>query len=58
MLELRYRSDFDYYAGTGEMTYSGRKTQALNLPRSVLEKFYHENAERLYKLKAAWQGKP
>jgi predicted TIM-barrel fold metal-dependent hydrolase len=57
MLELRYRSDFDYYAGKGEMTYSGRKTQALNLPRAVLEKFYHENAERLYKLDAAWKGK-
>jgi predicted TIM-barrel fold metal-dependent hydrolase len=57
MLELRYKADFDYYAGQGEITYSGRKTQALNLPRSVLEKFYHQNAERLYKLDTAWKGK-
>jgi predicted TIM-barrel fold metal-dependent hydrolase len=57
-LEVRYKADFDYYAGTGEITYSGRKTQALHLPRSVLEKFYHGNAERLYKLETAWKGKP
>jgi predicted TIM-barrel fold metal-dependent hydrolase len=56
-LELRYQADFDYYAGSGEMTYSGRKTQALNLPRSVLEKFYHQNAERIFKLDTAWKGK-
>jgi predicted TIM-barrel fold metal-dependent hydrolase len=56
-LEVRYKADFDYYAGKGEMTYSGRKTEGLNLPRSVLEKFYHENAERLYKLDAAWKGR-
>ena len=56
-LEVRYKADFDYYAGTGEITYSGRKTQALALPRSVLEKFYHGNAGRLYKLETAWQGK-
>lgn len=54
MLETRYRADFDYYAGQGEIDYLGRKTQALNLPRSVLEKFYHENAERVFKLKTAW----
>ena len=52
-LEVRYRADFDYYAGKGEMTYNGRKTEALNLPRNVLEKFYHENAERLFRLDAA-----
>ena len=55
-LEVRYKADFDYYAGQGEMTYSGRKTQSLNLPRAVLEKFYHENAERIYKLDTAWKG--
>jgi predicted TIM-barrel fold metal-dependent hydrolase len=54
-LEVRYRADYDYYAGKGEMTYSGRKVEALNLPRAVLEKFYHENAERVLQLKAAWQ---
>jgi predicted TIM-barrel fold metal-dependent hydrolase len=53
-MEVRYKSDFDYYAGSGEMTYNGRKTEALHLSRSVLEKFYHENAERIFKLKAAW----
>jgi hypothetical protein len=57
MLELRYKADYDYYAGKGEMTYSGRTTQSLNLPRSILEKFYHENAERIYKLNEAWAGK-
>ena len=57
MLELRYRADFDYYAGRGEITYSGRKTQALDLPRDILEKFYHENAERIYGLPAAWERK-
>jgi predicted TIM-barrel fold metal-dependent hydrolase len=57
-LELQYKADFDYYAGSGEITYSNRKVQALNLPRSVLEKFYHENAERLFKLDEAWKGKP
>ncbi len=53
-LELQYKADFDYYAGEGEITYNNRKTQALALPRNVLEKFYHENAERVFKLKDAW----
>ena len=56
-LELQYRADYDYYAGRGEVTYSNRPVQALNLPRSVLEKFYHQNAERLFKLDTAWAGK-
>ncbi|MEO6246537.1 MAG: amidohydrolase family protein [Opitutaceae bacterium] len=55
-LEVRYRADFDYYAGSGEVTYSGRKTEALHLPRAVLEKFYHANAERIYRLGDAWKG--
>lgn len=55
-LEVIYRADYDYYAGKGEITYNNRKVQALNLPRSVLEKFYHANAERLYKLEVAWAG--
>jgi predicted TIM-barrel fold metal-dependent hydrolase len=58
MLEVRYRADYDYYAGKGEINYLGKPTQALNLPRSVLEKFYHENAERIYRLKDAWALKP
>lgn len=45
-MKLQCQADFDYYAGSGEITYAGRKVQALNLPRSVLEKFYHGNAER------------
>ncbi len=57
-LGVRYRADFDYYAGRGPLTYSGRTTEALHLPRAVLEKFYHANAERLYKLDAAWKGPP
>jgi predicted TIM-barrel fold metal-dependent hydrolase len=58
LLELRYRIDYDYYAGKGEKSYDNRKVEALQLPRRVLEKFYHENARRLFKLDAAWQGKP
>ena len=56
-MKLAYETDFQFYAGQGEMTYSNRKTTALNLPRPVLEKFYHENAERLFNLPAAWAGK-
>jgi predicted TIM-barrel fold metal-dependent hydrolase len=55
-VELRYRADYDYYAGKGEITYDNRKVQALNLPRGVLEKFYHQNAQRLFKLESAWAG--
>lgn len=57
MLEARYRADFEYYAGEGAVTYNGRKTQALHLPREILEKFYHANAERIYRLETAWAGK-
>jgi predicted TIM-barrel fold metal-dependent hydrolase len=56
MLETRYQADYEYYAGKGEIDYLGYKTNALNLPRSVLEKFYHQNAERLFKLDTAWKG--
>lgn len=51
-LEERYRSDFEYYAGSGEITYDGRKVEALALPRDILEKFYHANAGRVLKLAA------
>lgn len=57
-MEVRYRADFDYYAGQGDTTYNGRRTVALNLPRVVLEKFYHANAERVFKLEAAWTAAP
>ena len=46
-LEERYRIDWQYYAGSGEMKYDGRPVQALALPRDVLEKFYNRNARRL-----------
>lgn len=49
-LKLQYQADYDYYAGAGEIEYNGRKTEALNLPRSVLEQFYHRNAIRLFRL--------
>jgi predicted TIM-barrel fold metal-dependent hydrolase len=48
----RYLSDFAYFAGSGEITYEGRKVQALGLPREVLEKFYNGNARRIYRLGA------
>ncbi len=46
-LEEDYRRDFRYYAGEGEMEYRGRTVRCLGLPREVLEKLYHANAERL-----------
>jgi predicted TIM-barrel fold metal-dependent hydrolase len=51
-LEERYRADYEYYAGTGEMQYDGRPVQSLGLPRDVLEKFYNRNARRVLKLPA------
>jgi len=50
LLESLYRADYSYYAGSGPITYNNRATDALNLPRAVLEKFYHANAERLFRL--------
>jgi hypothetical protein len=47
----RYRSDWQFFAGSGPMTYEGRKVEALALPREVLEKFYNGNARRIYGLK-------
>lgn len=55
-LEVRYRADYEYYAGQGEITYDNRKVEALGLPREVLEKFYHRNAERLFSLATARPG--
>lgn len=57
-LAVRYRADWDYYAGKGELTYNGRKTTALELPRDVLEKFYSGNAIRVFKLTEAWKNAP
>lgn len=52
-LEERYRSDYAFYAGTGEIKYDGRAVQALGLPRRVLEKFYSGNTRRVFQLDAA-----
>src|SRR3954471_18103472 len=49
-LEERYRVDYQYYAGSGEMQYDGRPVQSLALARDVLEKFYNRNARRLIAL--------
>jgi len=46
-LEESYRRDFRYYAGEGEMDYRGKTVRCLGLPREVLEKLYHRNAERV-----------
>ncbi|MEN9634837.1 MAG: hypothetical protein RL077_3241 [Verrucomicrobiota bacterium] len=56
-LELRYRADFNYYAGQGEMTYNNRQTEALKLPPEILEMFYHGNAERIFQLEVAWRAR-
>jgi len=46
-LEESYRRDFRYYAGEGETVYRGKTVRCLGLPREVLEKLYHRNAERV-----------
>jgi predicted TIM-barrel fold metal-dependent hydrolase len=46
-LEKRYRSDYAFYAGNGQVQYDGRSVEGLGLPKSVLESFYHGNAGRL-----------
>jgi predicted TIM-barrel fold metal-dependent hydrolase len=56
-VELRYKMDYEYYAGKGEIRYDNRPVQALNLPRTVLDKFYHGNAQRLFKLAEVWPAR-
>lgn len=46
-VEERYRNDWDYYAGSGDVEISGYVTEGLNLPEEVLEKFYFRNARRI-----------
>jgi predicted TIM-barrel fold metal-dependent hydrolase len=46
-IEKTYRADYLYFAGEGTSTVGGRETECLALPRDVLEKFYHKNAQRL-----------
>jgi predicted TIM-barrel fold metal-dependent hydrolase len=50
-LEAQYRRDWDYYAGTGQVTYGVETVEALGLPRDVLEKFYWKNAGRIIGVK-------
>jgi hypothetical protein len=50
-LEAQYRRDWDYYAGSGSITYLTDTVEALGLPKAVLEKFYSKNAERLIGVK-------
>jgi len=45
--EARYRHEYEYYAGSGTVRFSDRDCECLALPRSVLEKFYHKNAQTL-----------
>lgn len=47
-IEDRYRNDFRYYAGTGVLEMAGREVEGLGLPRTVLEKFYSQNARRIF----------
>lgn len=54
---MRKVEDYAYYAGTGQVSHQGRQVEALNLPRAVLEKFHHQNAGRVFRLKAAWERK-
>jgi len=46
-LEDQYRRDFRYYAGEGEMEFRGKTVRCLALPREVVEKLFHGNAERI-----------
>ncbi len=46
-MEQWYRHEFDYYAGRGRRKSGGREIEGLGLPRTVLDKFYHGNAQRL-----------
>lgn len=45
--EARYRQEYQYYAGTGTVRFNERGCECLALPRAVLEKFYHKNAQTL-----------
>jgi predicted TIM-barrel fold metal-dependent hydrolase len=50
-LEAQYRRDWDYYAGSGAITYGTETVEALALPKDVLEKFYWKNAGRIIGVK-------
>lgn len=44
--EQRYASEWRYFATDATFAYQGRQVHGLNLPRPILRKLYHENAER------------
>jgi predicted TIM-barrel fold metal-dependent hydrolase len=46
-MEEAYRADFAYYAEKGRNSIGQNEIERLSLPREVLEKFYHKNAQRL-----------
>jgi len=46
-MERYYRADYWFYAEKGRHTVGGREVECLALPQSILEKFYHGNAQRL-----------
>jgi predicted TIM-barrel fold metal-dependent hydrolase len=46
-VERTYWSDYEYFAGAGTVKFGDRDVECLALPRVVLEKFYHGNAQRL-----------
>jgi predicted TIM-barrel fold metal-dependent hydrolase len=50
-LEAQYRRDWDYYAGTGSITYGAETVEGLGLPKDVLAKLYWKNAERVIGVK-------
>ncbi len=45
--ERMHRNNYRYFAGEGTVRISGKDVPGLGLPRDVLEKFYHANAQRL-----------
>ncbi len=46
-MESCYRADYQFYAGCGKHTFGRNEIECLALPREVLDKFYHRNAQRL-----------
>ncbi len=45
--ERMHRANYAFFAGKDSVQIAGQDVPGLELPRSVLEKFYRENAERL-----------
>ena len=43
-MEASYAKDWQYLATNDQLTYRGRTVEGLGLPKSILEKIYHQNA--------------